>query len=159
MRKSLIAPATGTDSKEEPEQEWLEIENVAKVELTSEDPNFPIEFALASRNGPGWQAATRGEQTIRIVFDKPRPLHRVRLEFSETEVERTQEFTLRWAAEPRGPLSDIVRQQWTFSPEGSTREVEDYRVNLSQVAVLELALKPDLAPGNALATLARWNVA
>jgi hypothetical protein len=56
-------------------------------------------------------------------------------------------------------LGEIVRQQWTFNPQGSTREVEDYRVNLSQVSVLELALKPDLAPGNALATLARWNVA
>jgi hypothetical protein len=160
MRKGLIAPTLPPDSEDESsEQEWLELEKVANVELTSEDPNFPIEFALASRNGPGWRAAANGEQIIRIVFDKPRPVHRLRLEFSETEVERTQEFTLCWSAEPRGPLGEIVRQQWTFSPQGSTREVEDYRVNLSQVSVLELALKPDLASGNALATLARWNVA
>ena len=27
---------------------------------------------------------------------------------------RTQEFTLQWSAEPGGPFSEIVRQQWSF---------------------------------------------
>jgi hypothetical protein len=157
MRKSVIDPAT-THPEQRSEQEWLDLEQVAKVEVTSEDPNFPIESALASGKGPGWRAAGKGKQSIRIIFDKPRPLHRIRLEFAETEIERTQEFTLRWSAESGGPFKDIVRQQWSFSPHGSTSEVEDYQVDLDSVSVLELALKPDLTPGNALATLVKWRV-
>jgi hypothetical protein len=42
---------------------------------------------------------------------------------------------------------------------GSTSEVEDYQVDLESVSVLELALKPDLTPGNAFSTLAKWCVA
>jgi hypothetical protein len=157
MRKSLIDKVT-IHPEQRSEQEWLELEQIAKVEVTSEDPNFPIESALASGKGPGWRAAEKGKQIIRIIFDKPRPLRRIRLEFSETEIERTQEFTLQWLAESGGPLRDIVRQQWSFSPHGSTSEVEDYQVGLDSVSVLELALRPDLAPGNAFATLAKWRV-
>jgi len=77
----------------------------------------------------------------------------------ETDAARTQEFVLRWSDRRGGPFREIVRQQWTFSPQGSTSEVEDYQVNLAQVAVLELALKPDLTPNNAVASLAMWRIA
>ncbi len=157
MRKSVIDPVT-IHPEQRFEQEWLELEQLAKVEVTSEDPNFPIESALASGEGPGWRAAEKGKQIIRIIFDKPRPLRRIRLEFSETEIERTQEFTLQWSAESGRPFTDIVRQQWSFSPHGSTSEVEEYRVDLDSVSVLELTLRPDLTPGNAFATLAKWRV-
>jgi hypothetical protein len=132
----------------------LDFEEVAKVEVTSEDPSFPLEYPLVPGKGPGWRAAQRGKQIIRIIFNKPTRLRRIRLEFSETEIARTQEFTLQWSAEPGGPFREIVRQQWSFSPQGSTSEIEDYQVNLDSVSVLELALKPDLTPANAFATLA-----
>jgi hypothetical protein len=157
MRKSVIDPVT-IHPEQRSEQQWLELEQIAQVEVTSEDPNYPIESALASGKGPGWRAGEKGKQIIRIIFDKPRPLRRIRLEFSETEVERTQEFTLQWSAESGGPFRDIVRQQWNFSPHGSTIEVEDYQVDLDSVAVLELALRPDLAPGDAFATLSKWRM-
>jgi hypothetical protein len=157
MRKSIIDPAT-THPEQRSEQEWLDLEQVAKVEVTSEDPHFPVESALASVKGSSWHAADKGKQIIRIIFDKPRSLRRIRLEFAETEIARTQEFTLRWSAEPSGPFREIVRQQWSFSPHGSTSEIEDYQVNLDSVSVLELALKPDLTPANAFATLARWRM-
>ena len=157
MRKSVIDPVT-IHPEQRSEQQWLELEQIAQVEVTSEDPNYPIESALASGKGPGWRAAEKGKQIIRIIFDKPRPLRRIRLEFAEPEIERTQEFTLQWSAESGGPFRDIVRQQWSFSPHGSTSEVEDYQVDLDSVSVLELALRPDLTPGNAFATLARWHV-
>ena len=101
MRKTIISPAT-VHSERRTEQEWLDLEEVAKVEVTSEDPSFPLESALVSRKGPGWRAAQRGKQIIRIIFDKPTRLRRIRLEFSETEIARTQEFTLQWSAEPGG---------------------------------------------------------
>jgi hypothetical protein len=157
MRKSVIDKVT-IHPEQRSEQEWLELEQMAQVEVTSEDPNFPIESALASGKGPGWRAAEKGKQIIRIIFDKPRPLRRIRLEFSETEIERTQEFTLQWSPESGGPFRDIVRQQWNFSPSGSTSEVEDYQVDLDSVSILELALRPDLTPDNAFATLTKWRM-
>jgi hypothetical protein len=48
---------------------------------------------LAAEEGSGWRAAEKGKQIIRIVLDNPRTLIRIRLEFSETGMERTQEFT------------------------------------------------------------------
>jgi hypothetical protein len=141
------------------QEEWLDLQQIASVEVTSEVPNFPIESALSASEGPGWRAADPGEQIIRIVLDNPRPLRRIRLEFSETKIERTQEFALRWS-QAGGPFSEIVRQQWNFSPHGSTSEVEDYKINLDSASALELRLKPDLAlSSSALATLAAWRVA
>jgi hypothetical protein len=50
-------------------------------------------------------------------------------------------------------LRDIVRQQWNFAAPDATREVEDYAVELSAVAVLELTIVPDTSGGPALASL------
>jgi hypothetical protein len=149
---------SGIEPGSKSQEEWIDLEATSVVEVTSEDPNFPIESALAATERRGWRAAEQGEQIIRIVFDKPRPLQRIRLEFAETEAVRTQEFTLRWGRKGE-PLREIVRQQWNFSPRGSTSEVEDYRVNLDGVSVLELTLRPDLQPDRGLASLAAWRVA
>lgn len=156
MRKTIINSNT-INPRPRSQAEWLDLEEIATVEVSSEDPDFPIESALTASEGPGWRAAERDKQVIRIVFDKPRPLRRIRLEFSEAENQRTQEFTLRWS-QVDGPFREIIRQQWSFSPQGSTSEVEDYQVDLDSVSVLELALKPDLTPDNAFATLAAWRV-
>jgi hypothetical protein len=158
MRKIVTNPDT-IDPRSDPQQNWLDLEENAKVEVTSEDPHFPIESALGARDGPGWRAAEPGKQVVRIVLDNPIPLRRIRLEFAETDLERTHEFTLRWSTQLGGPFREIVRQQWNFSPQGSTSEVEDYQVDLDSVSVLELTLKPDLAQSSALASLAAWRVA
>jgi hypothetical protein len=156
MRKTITKSET-INPRQDNEQGWLDLEKLAAVEVTSEDPNFPIESALTTREGPGWRAAQRGSQVIRLIFDVPIAIHRIRLEFSDDENSRTQEFTLRWCR-AGGPMTEIVRQQWTFSPNGSTREVEDYHVDSNDVSILELALKPDLTPENAFATLTAWRV-
>ena len=66
---------------------------------------------------------------------------------------RTQEFTLRASLSPSGSLREIARQQWNFSAPSSTREIEEYRVELSDVAVLELTIVPDISGGAARASL------
>ena len=43
-----------------------------------------------------------------------------------------------------------MRQQWNFSPPDATREIEDYRVELSDVTVLELVIVPDKSRGEAV---------
>lgn len=157
MRKARIN-RNGIEPGSKSQEEWLDLEAATMVEVTSEDPNFPIESALAAKGLPGWRAAEEGEQIVRIVFDEPTLLQRIRLEFSETDAERTQQFTLRWARKGE-PLREIVRQQWNFSPLGSTSEVEDYRVNLNGVSVLELTLKPDLQANRGFASLVAWRIA
>jgi len=156
MRKTIIKMET-INPRQNAQEEWIDLEKFAAVEITSEDSKFPIESALALGEGPGWRAGQRGKQVIRLVLDKPKALHRIRLEFSETENSRTQEFALRWSR-AGGPMTEIVRQQWSFSPQGSTNEVEDYQVNLDSVSILELALKPDLTLENEFATLAAWRI-
>jgi hypothetical protein len=105
----------------------------------------------------GWRASEPGGQQIRFIFDVPTSVHRTKLCFHEAELERTQEFTIRRSS-GSGPMREIVRQQWNFSPTGSTTEVEDYFVNLDSVSVLELALRPDLGGRDVVATLASFRL-
>lgn len=158
MRKRIAALIS--DQKESRlSKKWVDLEQIASVEVTSEDPNFPVEAVFSPSNGSGWRAANNSEQQIRIIFDQPMSVRRIHLEFVETEVERTQEFTIRWASAEGGTTKEVVRQQWNFSPTGSRREVEDYEVALDGVSALELDIRPDLVAGQALATLADWRIA
>ena len=137
---------------------WLDLEQIATVEVTSEDPHCPVEAVFESDSGIGWRASQDGEQQLRIIFDEPTTLHRMQLHFVGPEVERTQEFIIRWSSAQGGPARDVVRQQWTFSPAGSTSEVEHYDVNLERVSVLELSITPDLNNETGRATLVSWRV-
>jgi hypothetical protein len=101
----------------------------------------------------GWRAADSGTQTIRLIFDEPQRLTRIALVFEETEKQRTQEFVLRWSGDGGRSFREIVRQQWNFSPPKTTREDEEYQVDLSGVTVLELTIVPDISRGSAHASL------
>ena len=157
MRKRIVGPHQARPDGES-DRHWLDLEQNAIVEVTSEDPNFPIESVFASEVGPGWRASQGGEQQIRIIFDQPVALHRIQLRFNEAASERTQEFTLRWSPGRGGSSIEIVRQQWNFSPAGSTTEIEQYVVDLDAVSVLELAIQPDISRKETVATLASWRL-
>lgn len=138
---------------------WLDIEQLAQLELTSEAPDHPIEAALRPGGGTGWRADTPGEQTIRLVFDEPQRITRVRLVFQEDSRQRTQEFTLGWRAQGEQGLREIVRQQYTFSPPNTSRQEETYNVELAGVTALELRIIPDISKGDARASLAELRIA
>jgi hypothetical protein len=53
---------------------------------------------------------------------------------------------------------DIIRQQWNFSSPNTTEECEDYSLNLSSVAALELTINPDISFGEACASLQRLQI-
>ena len=156
MRKRLINQPQADDAPAD--ESWLDLESMAEVEITSEAALYPIESALLPGEGAGWQAAQPGEQTIRIRFDRPQSLRRIRLLFAEPETARTQEFTLRWSPDGQS-FKEIVRQQYTFSPPATMQEVEDYRVELPGVAILELQITPDISGGEAKASLAQLRLA
>jgi len=157
MRKRIIN-ATEPNPPQTSEQ-WLNIEEIARVEVSSEDPQNPIESAFKLGKNLGWRASQPGEQTIRLIFDEPKDLRRIWLRFSEPQVERTQQFTLHWADSPTGFSREIVRQQWNFNPRSSTTEVEDYNVDLNHAVSLELIIDPDLGNNQAFAALAEWRIA
>ena len=113
---------------------------------------------FSANGGSGWRASHKGKQAVRLVFDRARAVHRIQLQFLEPEHDRQQEFTLRWSRVDGGPSQEIVRQQWNFSPAGSTGELEDYEVELEGVSALVLEIRPDLTNNGAIATLSRWRV-
>src|ERR1700756_5602156 len=135
---------------------WLNLRTIAQVEVTSEDWRYPIESAFDERDERGWRAAERGKQTIRLFFDEPQRIRRIWLQFRELEAERTQQFTLLWAKDRTGALRPLFQQQWNFSPSGSTSQIEDYKVDLDGVWMLQLVIDPDIARGSAVASLATW---
>jgi hypothetical protein len=151
MRKLIINPESENVSSTN--ESWLDLEPLVQVEITSEDVEHPIESALIPGRGSGWRAARAGEQVIRLLFDKPQKLHRIHLLFCEDLQERTQEFVLRWSPNHGQSYREIVRQQYNFSPLAATREMEDYRVDLDGVTVLELGILPDIRGGSACGSL------
>jgi hypothetical protein len=88
MRKQIIQPVVPS------KQNWLDLGNLAQIELTSEEQAHPIECAFSSNEDEAWRAAQPGEQKIRIVLDEPQQIRQVQLKFREMEQERTQEFLL-----------------------------------------------------------------
>ena len=156
MRKRMIAQVAQDAPSD---RDWLDLERLARVEVSSEESAYPIEAALLPQSGSGWRAAQAGAQTIRLLFDTPQRLRQIWLVFKETENERTQEFVLRWSPDEGATYQDVLRQQWTFSPPGTTCEVEDYRVDLANVTVLELTIIPDISGGAVCATLEQMRLA
>jgi hypothetical protein len=150
MRKRLIAPIP----QDAPylDEGWLDLEH-SVVDVISEEKDYPVESAFVSRETRGWRAADSGTQTIRLIFDERQRLKRIALVFEETETARTQEFVLRWSSDGGHSFREVVRQQWNFSPPNSVREIEEYRVDLSGVTVLELVIVPDISGGAARASL------
>ena len=115
-----------------------------KTRLTPSSPHsFPAAEAAGGPAGPG-------PQKVRIVFDEPQRIRRVQLVFEEPRAERTQEFALSWIPAGEKAARSLVRQQYTFSPGGATREVEEYTFDLEAVAALELEIVPDIGRGAAV---------
>jgi hypothetical protein len=166
MRKRLITPQTENASATESpsdssynEQDWLDLDSLTEVELTSEDSDHPIESALIAGSDHGWRAAQSGEQAIRLFFTEPQAIKHIRLLFHESARERTQQFTLRWSDDGGQTYHEIVRQQYNFNPSDSTRELEDYQVELDRVTTLELKMIPDISGGDAIASLEQLQLA
>jgi hypothetical protein len=120
VRKLIIAPLKY--DKILSTENWLNLDELAVVHVTSEQSDYPIESAFLA-DGVGWRAASKGTQTIRLVFDEPQHINRIWLMFEEAENARTQEFVLRWSADGGQTFHEIVRQQWNFGPD-SARETE-----------------------------------
>ena len=156
MRKRIIEPsqksALGSNGN------WLDLDRLAQVEVSSEDAAYPIEEALEFSGSRGWRASEAGRQTIRIIFDEPQRINDINILFEEDQLERTQEFTLQYTTGDHQPYREIVRQQYNFSPGSATQELENYTVNLEGVKAVELNIVPDINGGSACATVSRIRI-
>jgi hypothetical protein len=160
MRKEIVGQKA-VAGETQTAAEWLDLTSTARVQLTSEDPAFPIENALATNptlNELGWRATSPGPQTVTILFDVPQRVRRIVVHFVERNMERSQEFLLRYSSAQETDR-EVVRQQWGFSPDGSAEEVEDYAVELDSVTKLELVIDPDRGRRNSVATLSALRIA
>lgn len=151
MRKRIV----GQESLAVPSQNqnWLDLEAIAQVELSSEDTDHPIELALLHNREGSWRASDPGKQFIRLFFDKPLDIGYIHLEFSENTHSRTQEFVIICTADGGRDAREILRQQYCFNPPTTTRETEDYRVELRGITMLELEIIPDISGGMVCASL------
>jgi hypothetical protein len=157
MRKRIVD--RNTEKSSSVDKAWLDLESLAQVEVSSEEAQHPIEAALVPGASSGWRAAAPGQQLVRLMFDEPQNLRLIHLVFDEHEQERLQEYTLRWCSSAGQPYREIVRQQYNFSPPTTSREIEDYNVNLDSCAELELSIVPDLRGSAAHASLAEFRLA
>src|SRR5260370_22141150 len=106
MRKHIISHST--KQIEASDQPWLDVEHLARVEITSEDQAYPIEAALLSGKGSGWRAAEAGQQMLQLLFDQPQR------DFGEGLIARAMhdEFRARRAfTTARAAQEQVVRKQ------------------------------------------------
>lgn len=139
MRKTIIDSAARAI---EEGTNWLDLEKLASVEISSENELFPIEHALKLAISTGWRAAATGPQILRLRFDDPQELHRIQFHVIERAAERMQEIAIFVEIAGVG-VQELRRQQFTFSPHGSTEEVEDFAVELARVTMIEFRIDPD----------------
>jgi hypothetical protein len=126
--------------------EEKDIAALATVFVTSETTDYPIDHAFDTRRGPGgtrWVAAASGEQMLILAFDTAQTIRRVSLEIEELEVSRTQELELSVSSDGGQTYRELRRQEYTFSPPGTTFEREDWAVTAEGITHLQLRIKPD----------------
>ena len=88
-------------------------------------------------------AAEPGEQQVILAFDAPQVIRRVVLEVEEQMVARTQEVQLAASGDGGRTYRKLVRQEYNFSPPGTTFEREEWAVAAEGVTHLRLVIKPD----------------
>jgi len=87
LRKQVLRPDSETKSPKT-SASTMSVADIASVQVSSEDPSYPIDHAFDNRSGPGgtrWVAAETGEQTIILAFDQPQRVQKVGLEIEEPE--------------------------------------------------------------------------
>jgi hypothetical protein len=133
-----------------------DIAALATVLVTSEDAEHPIEHAFDASRGPHgsrWVAGSPGEQTLILAFDTPQTIHTVRLEVEERDMPRTQELSLAISRDGGQTYQELLRQEYTFSPPGTTFEREEWQVTAEGVTHLSLVIRPDKGGAPARAAL------
>jgi hypothetical protein len=144
MRKYILNKEPQARLTSRPEE--LDIAALATVLVTSEASDHPIENAFDDRRGPGgsrWIAAEPGEQTLIVAFDTRQTLRQITVEIEEQEVSRTQELQVAVSEDGGQTYRELVRQEYNFSPPGTTFEREEWSLPAQLVTHVRLWIQPD----------------
>jgi len=134
----------------------LDIPLIATVTITSEEVDHPIEHVFDGQRGSGtsrWRASQPGEQCLIINFDMPQTLHQLVLDIEEIDTARTQALLISVSLDGGHTYRDVVRQEYNFSPPGTTYERETWALNIDRVTHLAIRITPDKGRHAGLATL------
>jgi hypothetical protein len=141
LRKQLLQPVASHRSGGE-----ILIAETATVLVASELPDHPIDHMCDGQRGPGstrWIAEQPGDQTVVLAFDTAQNISMVSLEIEETEVSRTQEVTLATSRDGGLTYRELLRQEFNFSPSGTTFEHEEWRLAAEDITNLRVWIRPD----------------
>jgi hypothetical protein len=153
LRKHLL---TQQPTAVAPQSGAKEIAAIAAVWVTSEAAEAPIDHVFDQHGGPGgsrWVAAGPGEQRLILAFDTPQTLRTISLEVEEPEVSRTQVMHVSVSCDGGQTYQELRRQEYTFSPPGTTFEREAWEVRVEGVTHLQLVITPDKGGAPCRATL------
>ena len=134
----------------------IDVVAVATVLVTSEDPAHAVDHAFDGLRGPGgsrWIAGETGEQGLILASDAPQTIRQVGLEIEEPEIARTQELHLSASCDGGRTYRELLRQEYNFSPPGTTFEREQWAASIEGVTHLRLVIKPDKGGKPCRATL------
>ena len=129
---------------------------LATVGVTSEAAEYPIDHAFDSHRGPGgsrWVAGAPGPQRLLLTFDAPQTLRLLRLEVEERDVSRTQDIQVAISRDGGHTYQTLLRQEYNFSPPGTTFEREEWAIPAEGVTHLQLVITPDKGGAPCYATL------
>ena len=159
LRKQIVPRRSSESASREGE---MSIPDVATVQVTSEEADHPIDNAFDQNRGPGgsrWIAAGPGEQTVTLLFDRPQTIRQIGLEVEELVVSRTQEVAVSTSSDGGQTYREIVRQEFNFSPPGTSFERELWSTSAGAVTHLRLEIKPDKGGRVGRATLTSLTLA
>ena len=153
LRKQILATQQTLAGRGAAEKD---IAALATVLVSSEDPRHPIDHAFDGQRGPGasrWIAAQSGEQVLILAFDAPQTIHKILVEVEEPEISRTQEIAVSISRDGGRTYRELMRQEYNFSPPGTTLEHEEWSVKADAISHLQLRIKPDKGDKAGRATL------
>ena len=144
----MVSAAASTDAA----IRWLDLDVVADVAIVAGGRRI-------ARPPHVWSADCPGEQMIEIRFHRPTSVRRLRVVSGEVEYSRTQEMTM-WASLHRGERHlEVLRHQFDCSPNGATKQVEEYALQLDHVSRLQLRIVPSIDGRRAVARVSEVCVA
>src|SRR5215510_2620679 len=139
----------------------LDIPTLATVLVTSEDPEHPVDHVFDGSGGPGatrWIAGSEGEQTLVLAFDAPQTIRAVGIELEELTGMRTNVLTVSLSDDGARTYRERIRQEFTFSPPGTTFEREEWAMPAVGITHLRVVIRPDKGDAVHRATLTSLTV-
>lgn len=125
----------------------MDVTVCATVYFSAEDPNNPLEHLFDKQCGVGarrWASDRENiSEQIVLEFDGPTDLARLLYACEETQVERTQEIRVDYSRDGGASYTQVLVQEYNFSPNGSTFQREDLRLDLKQIDHLRFTIVPN----------------